>query len=95
MAYSITYQDLPVRQEQEQRRKNRKRFLLLVFGAAALLAWVLIPGAGEAVRQFFFPGSDGSTIQALEALARDVADGEPIGEAVYGFCQEILGEIGT
>lgn len=90
MAYSIRYDTVPVREEAALLRQNRRRIIAVLAVPAFVLALALIPGAAAWVQQLLFPGSDASTMEALEALAVSIGEGEPIGEAIHGFCQEVI-----
>lgn len=95
MAYLIEYNTVSVRQAVISRRRKNQRLAAWLLGGAALAAVIAWPEARAALGQLFFPGADAATARAMEAFAADLAAGEPIGEAVYGFCQEILGAMGA
>ncbi len=95
MAYFIAYNHVPVKQALRQSKEKRNRYLAWILGAAAAVAVIALPQVRHALVQLFFPGSDASTMEALEAFAADLAAGETIGEAVYGFCQEIFAAMGA
>ncbi len=89
MAYSISYDHIPLPAKQ----KNKPKGKTVLLGACVVVIAVLIalvPGVSAAVQQFLFPGSDGTAVKALEDMATGIGEGEPVGEAVHAFCQDVF-----
>ena len=90
MAYRITYSEGSISKQTVASRKiNWKPILIGVF--AGVLALTLVIPAGRLwLRDLLLPGDEDITAGALEALAEDLGDGVPLGEAVDAFCYEII-----
>lgn len=42
------------------------------------------------LEEILWPGDKAQTVAALEAMAEELGTGKTLGEAVEGFCREIL-----
>lgn len=67
--------------------------------AAFLLLFVLLvhgfwPRGREVLRELILPGDATVTAAALEGFALDLRMGQPLGEAVEGFCREVIADAG-
>lgn len=60
---------------------------LLVFLLLVGLFW---PRGRALLATALFPGNQAVTREALGDFARDVDDGEPLGQALEAFCRQIL-----
>lgn len=83
MAYRIVYGPEP-----KPKRKGIKKWIAPLCGA--VLAALLLTGAGEPVKEWLLPGDPEVTATALEGLVQGIREGEDLGDAVEAFCREIV-----
>lgn len=55
-----------------------------------LLVGLFWPRGRMLLAKALFPGNQAVTREALGEFARDMGEGEPFGEALEGFCRQIL-----
>ena len=80
MAYRIFYGP------NRKRKQMAKRYLLLAMMVGLLAAVWLVKEAGISI----LPGDPAVTASALEQMVSSVSSGEPVGEAFFAFCTEII-----
>lgn len=85
MGYRIVYGEDPFIE-----RKERKSYLRAMTAGFALAFVVLVrccwPQGTELLRQALLPGD----YEAFQQMTTDIRAGEPIGDAVTAFCQQIV-----
>lgn len=91
MGYRIEYTD-GGEKARSLKEKAPSRWLmtgmfLLVF---AILVNCLYPRGKEVLEMIFWPGDKAQTVAALETMTEELGAGKPVGEAIEGFCREIL-----
>lgn len=94
MSYSIRYQ-ASRKFEEKYRKKNRKGIVPAVFISLAAVLAFTHPAVRQAMQDIFFPGAGESVFFTMETAARAIRDGEPVAEAVFSFCREILSNAGV
>lgn len=70
------------------KRRPVARWVLL----GLLVGCLLWPRGRGVLKEAIFPGDLAHTGRALEAFARELGAGEPLGSALEGFCRQILEE---
>lgn len=91
MAYRIEYSGCGA-----PAAKKPERFLRLqAMTAAFLLLFVLMvrawfPAGAERLREVFLPKPPTATQDAFHTLLGDLRSGEPFGEALTAFCQQVI-----
>jgi hypothetical protein len=75
--------------------KQEKKILPLrkigaIAAVIAVMAILLWPAGRSAVAQMLLPGDAEITATALQNMAKELGEGQGIGEAVTAFCQEII-----
>lgn len=55
-----------------------------------LLVGAFWPKGRDMLANALFPGDRAVTVEALETFARDLGDGQPVGQATEDFCRRIL-----
>ena len=68
----------------------RKMGMLLL--VVVLLVNCLCPRGQELLEMIFWPGDRAQTVAALETMTEELGAGKSLGEAIEGFCREILDE---
>ena len=88
MSYCIEYNS-ELRKKYPDVKKRRqmpikKTIIVLVLFVSAYIftqsGWV----------RYLLPGNPDETVSAFSTLVERVGDGDPVREAVYGFCEEII-----
>lgn len=89
MAYRIDYGSGG---EKKRAMKGRTPVRRVAAGivCAVLLAALLFPAGRRALRDLILPGDAEVTAAALRDLVAELQDGEPVGDAVSAFCQEVI-----
>lgn len=88
MSYSIHYNPELNRKYPEQKTQRRiplKKILIPI--AIFVSAYILIQTGWV---KFLLPGNPDVTASALTTLTERVGNGEPIKDAIYCFCEEII-----
>lgn len=85
MAYRIEYDSGGV-----TRQKVRKKRFPMAWLFLCVVAVAMIPGMRTAIWHWLLPGDGAVTAQALGELVMDLREGAQVGEAVTGFCREII-----
>ena len=87
MGYRIVYGEDPF--EEQGKRKSYLRTMTAGFALAlVVLARIFWPTGTEILREHLLPGDNDALLQLTENLQA----GEPIGDAVTAFCQQIVRE---
>lgn len=91
MGYQVIYDD-------EKTGKRKKRSYLVPFTVAAWTAFLLLvnaywPEGQEALRRFLIPGDRSVAAAAFDTLAYELMTGEPFGDAVEVFFQEVTKDV--
>lgn len=91
MTYRIDYAPEKTKKSTELWTKLRLQALtaglLLLFTLGARYAW---PEGRARLREVFLVSEMSQTGRALQAMVDRISDGEPFGEAVTTFCQQVL-----
>lgn len=70
--------------------QKNKRWICLAVSACAIMLSLLLFGKSKALRNFILPGNADVTEAALNTLVNDLRQGQPLGNAITTFCQEIF-----
>ena len=84
MGYRIEYTD------GEKKTPSCWRMTGILLLLSGLLVSCLYPRGQEVLEMIFWPGDKAQTVAALETMTEELEAGKPIGEAIEGFCREIL-----
>lgn len=91
MGYRIEYDDGAGKAlHQKKRRPSRwlvTGIFLFVFVFLVNCFW---PRGKGMLEEILWPGDKAQTVAALETMAEELGAGKTLGEAVEGFCREIL-----
>ena len=95
MGYRVEYES--VGKNGTQKKTNSSHILGLT--TAFLMLFVLLvhgfwPRGREVLQEMILPGGAAVTAAALEEFAQDLRMGQPLGEAVEGFCREVIADAG-
>ncbi|MGM9601764.1 MAG: hypothetical protein ACI3W5_09350 [Faecousia sp.] len=92
MSYCIRYDSVPIKQDL---RKKRVPMGWIITAAAVsfLLAAAFVPQVRLGLMQLIFPGFGADAVEALEILAEQIGDGEPIGKALHSFCVQVFSSL--
>ena len=91
MGYRVEYESAGKR----ARSSDKPAFRPGTLTAAFLLFFCLLvnacwPRGREVMQAILWPGDPETTQQAVEAFVAELQDGAPLGDAVEGFCREII-----
>lgn len=89
MSYCIRYESVPVKQKPEK-KKLPVGWLIAAGAVSFLIVAALVPQVRLGIMQLIFPGFGGDAVDALDALAGEIGDGEPIGKALHSFCVQVF-----
>lgn len=91
MSYRVEYEPMTKRKKASDRFGLRQIWLtVLCFLLFLQLVHSFWPGGKEVLQEALWPGDPVITRQAAEDFVAALRYGEPLGEAVQGFCREIL-----
>ena len=91
MGYRVEY--FPEKERAQEKTVQKSyvwRFCALFFALFLVLSISFWPEGRETLQKLLFSGDVAVTTAALENLAWELELGEPIGEALEGFCREII-----
>ncbi len=92
MSYCISYDQIPVKQERSQKKRSwKKGFTWAV--AALCLGLLMVPEVRLWLLRLFLPGFGEDSLQALEALAGKISNGQSVGQAFQEFCVEVFSSL--
>ena len=88
MSYNITYNPelkkrYPVIRRNRSNPLNTALILLVSFVALYVLT-------RSGIMHYFIPGDPEATVEAFSTMVKRVSQGETVGNAVVGFCKEII-----
>ncbi len=92
MSYCISYDQIPVKLERLQKKRSWKKILAWVATATCALM-LFIPRVRLGLLQILLPGLEENSLEALDALAEKICNGEPLGKALEGFCVEVFSSL--
>ena len=91
MPYRITYGPPGPPTDQRQDKSSRLHLLtaawLIVF---ALLVRLFFPAGSLQLRSILLPDPENITQAAISDFMSDLRNGEPLGDALYAFCEHII-----
>lgn len=94
MGYRVEYEPMEKRKVEEKKSRRvpalTAAFLLFFF----LLVHAFWPRGREVLGEILWPGDAAVTAAALEQFAQELRMGQPLGDAVEGFCREIIADAG-
>lgn len=92
MSYCIRYDSVPIKQD--LRKKKVPLGWIIAAGAVSfLLAAAFIPQVRFGLIRLIFPGFGRDAVEALEVLAGQIGDGEPLGKALHSFCLQVFSSL--
>lgn len=94
MSYRVEYE--PVK---KVRNVEKRVVRVPALTASCLLLFLLLVNGfwsqgREVLREILLPGDAAVTAAALEEFAQELKMGEPLGDAVEGFCRTVIEEAG-
>lgn len=85
MSYTIWYGESPAEKRRKKLRKYRKYVVAAVLLAVLTVGTARVPW--QQLRQRLLPAE---AVSAFSELTENLRNGQPFGEAVTAFCQEIV-----
>lgn len=89
MGYQIQYGPQKYRRREQKQRKVPK-WLVIAICAALLTGGLTAAGLDGYIRSWLLPGDPDVTGAALDQAVQNLRDGDPVGEVVTAFCEEII-----
>lgn len=91
MGYRVEYGPTTQKKRADRGTGGRRAWLTAAFLALFLvLVNICWPQGREVLNRLLWPGDAGATRQAAESFVEELRSGEPLGDAVEGFCREVL-----
>ena len=90
MGYRMQYSPEKVQRYPTKEVRKKRNGKMLVCFAAGIILLGLVYTRWEEVKEVLLPGDPEYTLQALEALAENMKNGETAKEAITAFCGDIM-----
>ncbi len=92
MSYCICYDKIPVSKRPEKRKLPVRgiAFLLVI---TAVVAIAVSPQLRIHLLGVLFPGFGEEALTAVDMLAKQIGDGQPLAQAFHAFCLEVLAPV--
>ena len=90
MGYRVCYSPEDNKRYPEVNKQGRGRGARYIVITLAVILSLTIPKVRERLRMWLIPGDEAVTSGAFTQMVEDIQSGNPVGDAVTVFCQEIL-----
>ena len=91
MSYRISYGQTLIKEMIKEPAINKQgKIIPALLIAGCILAVSVFASGSDGLREYILPGNAEVTEAALSELVSNVRSGEPLGEAITVFCQEII-----
>ena len=91
MGYHIQYGQTMVKEEIKSKSYSKRTKYIVGIAATVALCMIFVwAGGTKWLRALFIPGDPDVTQAAFAGFVSDIRSGSSMGEAVTGFCREII-----